>query len=276
MEIEAVDYETQINIALRIPDRETVIEGWHRDAEAYRQEARAELGIPYGPGARQYVDVFHGDGGGGSLAPVVLIHGGYWQRYDCRAFSHLASGLNRHGVDVMMPNYTLAPEVRIEDIYREMCTVMVRAYERWRRPVVIAGHSAGGNFAARMLAEDWTRHGLPGDFVRSAFSISGIYDLRPVIGTTINGALKLDEARAVALSPLLQPAPDSGILDVLVGALESEVYLAQADEIVRAWGKSGVQASGAQVAGANHLTVLAQLTDPESPGLRTLVARAGG
>jgi arylformamidase len=276
MEIEALDYESQINIALRIPDREAVVEGWYRDAAAYREAARAELGIPYGPGARQYLDIFHGEGGDGSLAPVVLIHGGYWQRYDCRTFSHLASGLNRRGIDVMMPNYTLAPEVLIEDIYREMCTVTVRAFERWRRPVVIAGHSAGGNFAARMLAEDWTRHGLPRDVVRSAFSVSGIYDLRPVIGTTINVALKLDAARALALSPLLQPAPESGILDTVVGALESEVYLAQAEEIVRAWGESGVETSGAQIAGANHLTVLAEFTDPKSATLGTLVARAGG
>lgn len=276
MEIEALDYESQINIALRIPDREAVVQGWHRDAAAYREAARAELGIPYGPGARQYLDVFHGEGGDGSLAPVVLIHGGYWQRYDTRTFSHLASGLNRRGIDVMMPNYTLAPEVLIEDIYREMCTVVERAFERWRRPMVIAGHSAGGNFATRMLAEDWTRHGLPRDVVRSAFSISGIYDLRPVIGTTINGALKLDAARAAALSPLLQPAPKGGILDTVVGALESEVYLTQADEIVRAWGESGVKTTGTEIAGANHLTVLAALTDPQSATLGSLVARAGG
>ena len=275
MDTNAVDYETQINIALQIPDRAAIIEGWSRDAEAYRQKARAELGIAYGPGARQYLDAFHGEGGDGSLAPVVLIHGGYWQRYDCRTFSHLASGLNARGVDVMLPNYTLAPQVRIEDIYREMCTACVRAFERWRRPVVIAGHSAGGNFAARMLTEDWTAHGLPRDFVRAAFAISGIYDLRPVIGTSVNAALELDAARAVALSPLLQPAPTSGTLDTIVGANESEVYRLQAAEIVRAWGENGVRTSGAEIEGANHLTVLAQLTDAGSPSIGRLLERAG-
>ena len=51
---------------------------------------------------------------------VVFIHGGYWQALDGSFFSHLAAGLNAHGVSVAIPSYDLCPQVSIEDIIAQM------------------------------------------------------------------------------------------------------------------------------------------------------------
>ena len=51
---------------------------------------------------------------------VVFIHGGYWQALDGSFFSHLAAGLNAHGVSVAIPSYDLCPQVSVGDIIAQM------------------------------------------------------------------------------------------------------------------------------------------------------------
>ena len=53
------------------------------------------------------IDLFPGDGEG---PIVVFIHGGYWQALDGSFFSHLAGGLNAHGIGVAIPSYDLCPD----------------------------------------------------------------------------------------------------------------------------------------------------------------------
>ena len=98
-----VDYEVEYNNRARVPENPSLIAGWARDAAAYRQR-HAPRSIPYGPGARNIIDFFPGDNEG---PIVVFIHGGYWQALDGSFFSHLAGGLNAHGVSVAIPSYDL-------------------------------------------------------------------------------------------------------------------------------------------------------------------------
>src|SRR5579859_3471971 len=117
--------------------------GWAKDAAAYR--ARHAPGtISYGPGARNVIDFFTGDGQG---PIVVFIHGGYWQALDGSSFSHLARGLNDHGVSVAIPSYDLCPDVTIDQIIGEM-RMASRELARLGQNLVISGHSAGGHLAA--------------------------------------------------------------------------------------------------------------------------------
>src|SRR6267378_6486199 len=90
------DYEAEYNNRARVPEHPSLIAGWARDAAAYC-ERRASRSISYGPGLRNTIDLFPGDDEG---PIVVFIHGGYWQALDGSFFSHLAAGLNAHGVSV--------------------------------------------------------------------------------------------------------------------------------------------------------------------------------
>jgi arylformamidase len=145
-----VDYEVEYNNRARVPENPAIIAGWSRDAAAYREAHQAKT-IAYGPGARNRIDLFSGKGEG---ALVVFIHGGYWQALDGSFFSHLAAGLNAHGIDVAVPSYDLCPAVSITDIIGQMRTAM-RELAKLGRPLVVSGHSAGGHLAACMLATDW-------------------------------------------------------------------------------------------------------------------------
>jgi arylformamidase len=267
-----VDYEVEYNNRARVPENPAIIAGWSRDAAAYR-DAHPPKVIAYGTGERNRVDLFSGDGAG---PIVVFIHGGYWQALDGSFFSHLAAGLNAHGIDVAVPSYDLCPAVSIADIIDEMRAAM-RELAKLGWPLVVSGHSAGGHLAACMLATDWRAFdvSLPADPVTAAYAISGLFDLRPLVKTSINTALKLDDVSALALSPFFWKPPSRGTLDAVVGGNESAEYFRQSHSIVDAWSAAGIATRFATISGANHFTAIAPLADPNSPMTLRLKQLAG-
>ncbi len=257
-----IDYEVEYNNRARVPEHPALIAGWARDAKAWR-EAQGFHTISYGPGARHSIDVFPSRGEGDL---VVFIHGGYWQALDGSFFSHLAAGLNAHGVSVAIPSYDLCPQVSIEDIIAQM-RMAARELARLGRRLVVSGHSAGGHLAACLMATDWRsiEPALPDDLVKAAYTISGLFDLGPLVKTSVNNALSLDAEAARQASPLFWPAPSHGSLDAVVGSDESAEYFRQSREIVDAWSCAGVESRFAEVPGANHFTAIASLAEPNSP-----------
>ncbi|MGA2993296.1 alpha/beta hydrolase [Bradyrhizobium sp.] len=273
-----VDYEVEYNNRARVPENPELMAGWARDAAAYREQ-RAPRRIAYGPGPRHVIDVFAGEGQNKeqSDAPlVVFIHGGYWQALDGSWFSHMARGLNAHGIGVAVPTYDLCPQVSVADIIMQMREAMRELAELSGR-LIVSGHSAGGHLAACMLATDWKAYDeyLPPQLVSAAHAISGLFDLLPLVPTSINKALGLDEASARAASPLFWQPPAHGSLDAVVGEAESAEYHRQSRSIVEAWGGAGIATQFGTVPAANHFTAIAPLADPASPMTLRLKELAG-
>lgn len=247
----SIDYEKEYNNRARVPENPGIIASWASDSAAYR-EAKPPRVIRYGEGERHTFDLFEASAG----PAVMYIHGGYWQAVDKTFHSIHARGLNQLGVTVAVPSYDLCPNVRIGDIVEQIraaCTVLAR---ETNAPVIVSGHSAGGHLAACMLATE--------AHVPSAYVISGVFELAPLIGTTINDKLGLDAAEAEALSPLFWPAPEGKILDAVVGGTESEEFLRQSAAMVTAWREDGVNTRYEEIEDANHFTVIAPLADANS------------
>lgn len=266
-----IDYEVEYNNRARVPENPSLMAGWARDAAAYRDRHPPRV-ISYGPGARNVIDFFPGDRDG---PIVVFIHGGYWQALDGSSSSHLAAGLNAHAISVAIPSYDLCPGVSVDRIIEEI-RIATRELARMGQPLVMSGHSAGGHLAACMLATDWPAFdpSLPEDLVIAAYTISGLFDLCPLVETSINNALQLDPASAKAVSPLFWKAPARGSLDAAVGESESAEYFRQSRTIVERWGAAGIATRFAVVPGANHFTAVAPLADPQSPMVARLIELA--
>ncbi len=269
-----IDYEAEYDNRARVKEHPGILARMAVAASAYRTQAvaegRAELNAGYGHGQRQFVDLFFS--GAGSGAPLAMfIHGGYWRSLEPSAFSSLARGLNAHGVTVAIAGYDLCPAVGIGQIIEQMQQACLFLWDRFRKPILVHGHSAGGHLAAAMLATDWRKHGAPEGLVPTAMAISGLFDLAPMIATSMNADFKLDEAEARRLSPLFWPAPAGRMFDAVVGAAEANEYLRQSRTIVDRWGNGGVVTRHEAVAGANHFTVIEPLADPGSAMVQRLL-----
>jgi arylformamidase len=261
MAAEERDLEAEYNNRARVPDHPVHIAGWQRDAAAYRAEASSELDLAYGHGERHRLDLFHPQGGDAGWPIVLFIHGGYWQALDKSFSSHLARGANERGLTVAVPNYTLAPAATLAEIVSEMEAAADFLMRRTRRPLVTTGHSAGGHLAACLMARPEPQ-AMP---VRAAMPISGLFDLPPLVPTSLNKALGLTLEEARRLSPLEWTPPETGHLVAVVGGAESGEFLRQSKAIVERWGKAGVAARYHEVPGAHHFDVIAGLADPADP-----------
>lgn len=251
-----MDLEAEYNNRARVPGHPAVLQRWRETAEAARA-ARPPLGIAYGPGPREVMDLFSA----GDDAPIaVFLHGGYWQALDRSWFSGLAPAVNAHGVSLAIPSYGLCPDVRLGTILRQVRAAVDAIRARTGVRPVVFGHSAGGHMAACLLSEGR---------VSAAVAISGVFDLAPLIQTSLNTALDLDAREAAALSPVFWPVPDGStpggtVLDCVVGADESPEFLRQSRMMADNWGARGVETRFAALAGLNHFTVLDPLFDPDS------------
>lgn len=245
--------------------------------------------VTYGYGADplQVVDIWKPKSAGPHPA-VLMIHGGCWQTAIATRdiMNWIADDLRSHGVGVWNVEYrgvdrgggypgTYADVGMAADMFASM-----RGEDGWRNdvPVVVIGHSAGGHLAAAMLATDWAKvSGVPGDLVKAAYAISGVFELEPLIPTSLNEALKLDAAKARAAGPLFWPAPGKDrTLVAAAGGDESQEFIRQSLAIASAWSKAGVKAECVVVPGTNHFTIVEELARPESAMVARIVGMAKG
>jgi arylformamidase len=180
--------------------------------------------------------------------------------------------MNRLGYTVALPGYRLCPEVSIADIVEDIRAAALHLHRRVGAKLVAVGHSAGGHLAAAAVATDWKARGAPADLLRYGLAVSGLFDLEPLVQTSLNADLHLDERAAQALSPAFWQPPDGVVLEARVGGDESSEYLRQSRLIAERWSAAGAAAHWESLPGANHFTAPAPLADPQSPMVKTLIA----
>lgn len=249
-------------IGAYVPGSERYAPQWAEQAAAFRDSlgARARLGVSYGPSKRMAFDHFSPEGevkGTFIKGTLIFVHGGYWLKYDSSYWSHLAAGALAHGWAVAMPSYDLCPTVRIAGITQQVAQAVMAIASETAGPLSLAGHSAGGHLAARMLAPGVLPADVRGRLIH-AVPISPVADLEPLLRTSMNDDFGMDTDMARAESPVHQPAPDVPVT-VWVGGDERPSFLDQAQGLARAWG-----CAHAVISGEHHFNVIEPLSDPAS------------
>lgn len=223
--------------AAYIPNAQGYIDDWTAEAADYRYRLsvskRAILDQSYGSSDRQRYDVFLPTGTPKGL--MIFIHGGYWLRFDKSFWSHFAQGGVDNGWVVALPSYDLCPAVSIPDITAQITrAIETISAEFPDLPITITGHSAGGHLTARMLEKGRFAPELETRITR-AVPISPVADLRPIMETSMNDSFKLDEATAIAESPLFSRNSLDIPITVWVGGNERPVFIEQAKALSTAW-----------------------------------------
>ncbi len=261
-------YNPRLSVA-GVPD---IAMRWQRESARARGALPGYLDVPYGSSDAERMDIFRASPGAGACrGTVMFIHGGYWRAFGKSDFSFLATELTRAGVTVAVPDYSLCPQVTVRDIVLQMVQAgawLYRNASNFGAPagrVHIVGHSAGGHLAAMLLTCLWPSYAadLPVRTIRSAMSISGIYDLSAIVDApSINDDVRLTRTSCDEVSPsLLSPASDAP-LHIALGDREIEGFTLQDKLIRKRWGRI-VQAP-IICKGDNHFTVLERLLEPSS------------
>ncbi len=248
---------------------------WEADAKSVRWD------LAYGDSPAETLDLFMADS---DDAPVHLyIHGGYWQANSKRSSNFVARALVDAGVHVAVADYALCPEVTIDEIGRQCRAALAWLWREAERlggnpdRITVSGHSCGGHLVGMVMATDWPQFGadLPKDLVKGGVSLSGLFDLRPLINTTINEKVGMDEEIALRNSPLfMEPACDAP-LALFWGGDETDAFRWQSESMAEAWGAKGVETVAEAIPGVNHFTVLTGMDDPAHPATRAIIRQSG-
>jgi arylformamidase len=231
--------EREYNNRALVRDHQKYFQRWERDSEFVRETLLAELDVAYGPDARHRIDLY--PAGAAARGTLVFIHGGYWRSLDKSMFSWLAAAWNAAGISVAMPNYRLAPAVRIEAIVEDAIAATNWLFEHGARHgmatdrVVLSGHSAGGHLTAAILAAP--REALRFDPLRivGAVPVSGVFDFAPLRLFSFNSDFRLDDASIARLGLMDKKPTVPAPIVVAAGAEESAEFQRQSTDFAQAW-----------------------------------------
>jgi arylformamidase len=233
----------------------------YAEASEAARRAHPPTIVRYGRGERQTIDLFALDG---AAEPPLLVffHGGYWQELSKRESAFAAPHCLAQGIAFAAVDYTLAPSATLSEIVAE-CRAALASLSRFSR-VAVAGSSAGAHLAAMVALDSGAR-------VSGAVLVSGIYDLEPLIGTSINGALGLDAIEANRNSPLGKLRNVFPPSLVCWGDNETDQFKRQSRAFAQALRAAGSDCVEFECAGRNHFDVILDLADPATElGRRTL------
>jgi arylformamidase len=254
-------HDLQYLPSLTVPDAAGIVPAWWKRAAATRQRFAAMGDLKYGSHPREVLDLFRAKNARGTL---VYIHGGYWRSFSKLETSWVADGFLEQGYSVALINYPLCPDVSLAHIRTSVVSAFAYLYrevlnENEKHNIVVTGHSAGGYLAALHLATDWRVFKLPENPINGVISLSGVFDVEPLINVSINSDLRLTPKTSQPLNLLSSQPKSKAKLVLAVGALESEEFHRQSADLAKSWSSLAPQLI--DVPDKNHYSIVDSLAD---------------
>lgn len=231
---------------------------------ASRDALRKELDVQYGQGPDERLDLFFPAATTRPSAVHLFVHGGYWRMFGKSDYSYVADTVTKAGAIAAIMDYSLMPAVRMETIVAQVS----QAFE-WLKAnaesfggdpnrLSISGHSAGAHLCAMLLGQ---RSLAPSP---RALLLSGIYELGPLRSSFLQPQIGITEEEAERFSPLRLPLAPAETTKILVGSQETEPFHTQAQALGKRLG------TPVEVIPGNHMSVVLDLGDPETPAGKRL------
>ena len=149
--MDRVTLDAAYNNTKAIPDFAAVLAGFQsRSAELYETTV-CQRDLRYGEQPRQRFDLFRSRDV--NAPTLIFIHGGYWQSLSKEDVAFVAAGPLGHGFNVVLVEYTLAPQASMTQIVDEIGSLLDHLLANRDQlgighgPVCLSGHSAGGHLS---------------------------------------------------------------------------------------------------------------------------------
>lgn len=241
-----------------------LLAGFEAQSAAAVLAANCRLDLRYGPAPRQTFDLFAAHGP--ARATLAYFHAGYWQARDKASFRFIAPAFTRLGLNVALVNYPLCPTVTLGALVEAASASLdaIGAAGQHALPLILSGHSAGGHIAVELALRQAPGAAAQWPAIAGVIALSGLYDLAPLVETSLNRNLMLDAASAALHSPLLRPRPGCPAALFGVGGDETPDFVTQSRRMCDAWQLAGNHGELVIAPGADHFSLLQQFTSPSS------------
>ncbi|XP_059527359.1 kynurenine formamidase [Myotis daubentonii] len=236
-----------------------------------RATRRSLLDVPYGAGEGETLDVYFPAGASEALRLFVFLHGGYWQSGSKDESAYMAGPLTARGAAVVVVGYTLAPKGTLDQMADQVARSLAFLQKRFpgNEGMYLCGHSAGAQLAAMMLLVNWTERGVTPN-LKACFLLSGIYDLGPIVHTSVNAPLRLTPEDALRNSPQwhleaasAKPRGPACPMLVIVGQHDSPEFHRQSREFYQTLCRAGWRASFEDLQDVDHFEMVWKLTQQD-------------
>ena len=221
----------------------------------------------YGPKSTNTIDLFIPK----SASPntpcplMVFIHGGYWQELSKHESQFSAVDFVKNDIAFATIDYTLCPEASIEEIINE-CQAAInwlqgsfQNYNYDPKKIYISGSSAGAHLAAMCSLKSCNDNDHSISNLAGIVLISGIYDLEPLISTTINNSIGMDKASAMLASPLFKDLNGFPNTIITWGEYETTEFKEQSMIFSEALIKNGINVQTLEIRNRNHFDIILDL-----------------
>ena len=228
----------------------------------------------YGGGPRQTIDLYRPPEKP-SGACLVYFHGGYWCSGSADASAFVVGPFRAAGMTVAIVGYDLCPDVTLSAIVAQARAardlLLARAGDLTIdvTRILMSGSSAGAHLCAVLLQDGPSAWPV----APVAALVTGVYDLEPVLGISINATLGLVAQDVESLSPLRVAAPMCcRRLLIAVGGDEPAPWQAMSAAFARKARAEGIPTEYLVCQGENHFSVTTALGVPNHMLTRQSIA----
>ena len=232
-----------------------------------RSKAKSKI-YQYGKNSSHKIEITVSDlSSNDRLKPLLIfIHGGYWQELSLEESFFPAMHAKKNNIGFAAINYTLAPKGTIDQIVDECQSAIEWIFEHSNalgfdsKKIIIAGSSAGAHLAAMYSLKRKPLYNHFGNIL-----VSGIYDIQPLIKTSIDEALRLDPEKALRNSPLFYELKDFPPTIVAWGEIETYQFKKQSKIFANKLIENKIPVRTLEVKNKNHFDVILDLADYDTP-----------
>jgi arylformamidase len=229
----------------------------------------------YGKSDMQLVDIYAP--AQAARAPVlVFLHGGAWLRGSRLDVAYPATTVTGRGAAFLAVDFNNVSEVPLPAMI-EQCREAIDWTARHAASfggdpgrIYLAGHSSGAHLAGCVLLTDWAARGLPGDVIKGALLISGMYDLHAPLLSARSKYVKITPEEEAAASAIRQLGSIRCPVAVAWSVGDSPEFRRQSQVFAAALQGMGRLASRTETFSANHFEEPRQLEKPDSELSRVL------
>ncbi|MGB0629350.1 MAG: alpha/beta hydrolase [Alphaproteobacteria bacterium] len=225
--------------------------------------------IAYGVLERQKLDVYRPADDDGTQPVVIFLYGGSWKSGAREKYRFVAEALTRKGLTVVIPDYRLYPDVTFPAFMHDAARAV-----RWtldnlagdrgmKRPVFLAGHSAGAHIAALMTVDDryYKDAGVPPSRICGVIGVAGPYAFDPLeyrsTRAVFAGLTNPDTARPARLVTRKTPP-----FLLIHGNNDDTVRLSNTREFATALSRVGTDVRTEFLDGIGHYQIVLAMASP--------------